>query len=73
MWAAFQKDGCMLVRRWAQPREIFADEKATAAMLRFIRCTSIGRKCNADTEELSDSHRRINISIADLDEQEESE
>ena len=46
-----RKDGSLVRRRVSSLREIFADQKATAAILGFIKCTGIGKRINEDVED----------------------
>lgn len=46
---------------------IFADQKATAAILNLIKRTCIGKKVNEDDTQSRELSRRENIGIADLD------
>ena len=71
MWAKMKKEGCTLRHNWSKIRYIFADEKATAAVLRYLLCTNIGRKSNEEEVEERERNRLLDIGIADLDEYED--
>ncbi|KHJ35461.1 hypothetical protein EV44_g5318 [Erysiphe necator] len=56
-----------LSQREARLNVIFADQKATAAILNLIKRTCIGKKVNEDDTQSRELSRRENIGIADLD------
>ncbi|RKF76722.1 hypothetical protein GcM1_225064 [Golovinomyces cichoracearum] len=71
MWNEIKKAKSTLRRNWAHLRDIFADEKATAPILKYIQSTGIGRKYNEESEEQRNNFYQENIGIADLEEHED--
>ncbi|POS82121.1 hypothetical protein EPUL_006259, partial [Erysiphe pulchra] len=71
MWAEIRKARSETRWRGAILRDVFADPKATAAILEFLNKTGIGKKHNEDEQERRENDRRENIGITELDESEE--
>ncbi|POS82111.1 hypothetical protein EPUL_005017, partial [Erysiphe pulchra] len=67
MWKQIEKVGSQLRSGFTKARELFANIKATGAILQSLKSTEIGRKQTNVMEGTVDNSRRENLGLEDID------